>query len=194
MAIVGYKRVSSIDQNEARQLDGKDLDECFLDKLSGKTIERPQLQACLKFLRKGDTLMVHSMDRLARNMMDLKGIVKGLTDRGISVQFVKESLTFTGEDSPMANLLLNLLGSVAEFELALNQERRKEGILIAKRKGLYKGRKPVLSADRVTEIRNRVEAGENKAKIARELGISRAGLYVYLGRDKERKAVEAVFA
>lgn len=88
----------------------------------------------------------------------------------------------------MANLLLNLLGSVAEFELALNQERRSEGIAIAKGKGKYKGRKPVLSLEKVLDLRDRVSKGENKAKIARDLGISRAGLYVYLGRESKATA------
>jgi DNA invertase Pin-like site-specific DNA recombinase len=182
MAIVGYMRVSSVDQNEARQLDGLTFDRTYTDKASGKDTQRPQLQAALDFLRDGDTLVVHSMDRLARNLDDLRKLVKELTGRGVKVQFIKESLTFTGEDSPMANLLLSMLGAVAEFERALIKERQREGIALAKAKGnVYRGRKPALSAEQATKLRERVAAGKvNKADLARELGISRAALYVYL--------------
>ena len=121
--------------------------------------QRPQLQAALDFLRVGDTLVVHSMDRLARNLDDLRRIVRGLTDKGVKVQFVKESLTFTGEDSPMANMLLSVLGAVAQFERELIKERQREGIAIAKAKTgkdkVYKGRKPALSADRAAKLRRR---------------------------------------
>jgi DNA invertase Pin-like site-specific DNA recombinase len=106
-----------LDQNTDRQLDGQELDKVFTDKASGKDTKRPQLKAALEYLREGDVLVVHSMDRLARNLHDLKNLVTDLTGRGVHVQFVKEALLFTGEgDSPMAHLLLNLLGSVAEFE------------------------------------------------------------------------------
>lgn len=178
--LVGYKRVSSVDQNEMRQLDGVELDKVFVDKASGKDTKRPQLQRALEFLREGDTLIVHSMDRLARNLDDLRSIVLTLTKRGVSVQFVKESLTFTGEDSPMSTLLLSVMGAFAEFERSLIRERQREGIAIAKTKGIYKGRKPSLSPERATELCKRANAGENKAKLAREFGISRAALYVYL--------------
>jgi DNA invertase Pin-like site-specific DNA recombinase len=96
-------RVSSLDQNEIRQLEGVELDETFTDKASGKDVKRPQLEAMQGFVREGDTVLCHSMDRLARNLDDLRRIVLGLTERGVHVVFVKESLTFTGEDSPMSN-------------------------------------------------------------------------------------------
>ena len=178
--VVGYKRVSSVDQNEARQLEGIDLDKAYTDKASGKDTKRPQLERALEFLREGDVLVVHSMDRLARNLDDLRAVVMKLTKRGVSVQFIKESLTFTGEDSPMANLLLSVMGAFAEFERSLIRERQREGIALAKKKGVYKGRKPSLSAERAAALRKRSEAGENKAALAREFGISRAALYVYL--------------
>jgi DNA invertase Pin-like site-specific DNA recombinase len=107
---VGYIRVSSADQNGMRQLDGVKVDKAFTDKASGKDTWRPQLERALEFLREGDTLVVHSMDRLARNMDDLRRMVLDLTAKGVKVQFMKECLTFTGEDSPMANLLLSMLG------------------------------------------------------------------------------------
>lgn len=177
---VGYTRVSSVDQNEARQLEGVQLDRTFTDKASGKDANRPQLQALFQFVREGDTVVVHSMDRLARNMADLNKLVSDLTKRGIQVQFVKENLTFTGNDSPMATFMLNLLGSVAQFERELIRERTREGIAIAKREGKYKGRKPSLSAQQVIDLRNRAATGEKKAELAREFGISRETLYQYI--------------
>jgi DNA invertase Pin-like site-specific DNA recombinase len=176
---VGYIRVSSVGQNTDRQLDGVQVDRCFTDKASGKDTQRPQLEAMLGFVREGDTVVVHSMDRLARNLDDLRKLVLTLTKRGIKVQFVKESLTFSGEDSAMAMLLLSMLGAVAEFERSLIKERQREGIAIAKGKGVYKGRKPSLTAEQAAELRKRIDAGGKKAAIAREFGISRETLYQY---------------
>jgi len=178
---IAYIRVSSVGQNTARQLDGVALDKTFEDKVSGKDTNRPALHECLDYLRDGDTLHVHSMDRLARNLDDLRRMVKELTGRGVAVKFHKEGLTFTGDDSPMATLLLSMLGAVAEFERSLIAERRQEGIAVAKAKGdVYKGRKPSLSDEKAEELRKRAANGENKAALARELGISRATLYTYL--------------
>jgi DNA invertase Pin-like site-specific DNA recombinase len=177
---VGYVRVSTLDQNTARQLDGIELDKVFTDKASGKDTHRPQLQEALDYLREGDTLVCHSMDRLARNLRNLLEIVDGLTKKGAQVIFIKENLTFSGEDSPFNKLMLAMLGGVAEFERAMIRERQREGIEIAKTKGVYKGRKPKLSDPRVEEIKVRIAAGEKKAEIAREFGISRQTLYSYL--------------
>jgi DNA invertase Pin-like site-specific DNA recombinase len=178
---VGYRRVSSLDQNSERQLEGVNLDKVFTDKASGKDTKRPQLQAALEYLREGDLFVIHSMDRLARNLDDLRRIVFDLTKKGVHVQFVKENLTFTGEDSPMANLLLSLLGAVAEFERSMIRERQREGIELAKKKGVYKGRKPSLTTMQVAEIRKRVKAGEKKTALAAEYRISRQTLYATLG-------------
>ena len=177
---IGYIRVSSLDQNAERQLDGVDLDKRFTDKASGRDTKRPQLQNALEYLREGDVLVVHAMDRLARNLDDLRKIVMGLTGRGVSVEFEKERLTFTGEDSAMSNLLLSVMGAFAEFERSLIKERQREGIALAKRKGVYKGRKPSLTGERVNELRQRVLRGEKKAALAREFGISRETLYSYV--------------
>ena len=178
---VGYIRVSSLDQNTERQLEGVKLDKVFTDKASGKDTARPQLQAALEYLREGDLLLVHSMDRLARSVDDLRRLVLDLTKRGIHVQFVKENLVFTGEHSPMSNLLLSLLGAVAEFERSMIRERQREGIELAKKKGVYKGRKPSLTKAQVAEIRKRVKAGEKKAALAAEFKVSRQTLYSALG-------------
>ena len=175
----GYVRVSSLDQNTERQLEGVSLDKRFVDKASGKDTNRPQLQAALDYLRDGDVLVVHSMDRLARNLDDLRKIVMGLTERGVIVEFIKESLTFTSRDNAMSKFLLSVMGAFAEFERALIRERQREGIALAKRAGVYKGRKPSLTTERVKELRARVKAGEKKAALAREFGISRETLYQY---------------
>jgi len=176
---VGYIRVSTLDQNTERQLDGQELDKVFTDKASGKDTKRPQLQAALDYLREGDILVVHSMDRLARNLDDLRRIVLGLTSKGVLVEFVKERLTFTGEDSAMSQLLLSVMGAFAEFERSLIRERQREGVALAKKAGAYKGRKPSLTDEQAQRLRARITAGEKKAALAREFGISRETVYQY---------------
>jgi DNA invertase Pin-like site-specific DNA recombinase len=180
---IGYVRVSSFDQNPERQLEDVPLDKVFADKASGKDTQRPELAALLSFAREGDAVVVHSMDRLARNLDDLRRLVQGLTRRGVRIEFVKEHLTFTGEDSPMANLMLSVMGAFAEFERAILRERQREGIALAKKRGAYRGRRRALSPEQTTELRQRVAAGEKKAMLARELGVSRETLYQYLRTD-----------
>lgn len=180
MARVGYIRVSSIDQNVDRQLDGIEVDKTFTEKISGKNTQRPALEELLDYVREGDTVVVHSMDRLARNLDDLRQLVRTLTSRGVRVEFIKENLTFTGDDSPMATLLLSIMGSFAEFERALIRERQREGIEQAKKRGAYAGRKKALTDEQVLDIRERVTAGETKAALAREYGVSRETLYQHL--------------
>jgi len=181
---VGYIRVSTLDQQTERQLEGMILDRVFTDKASGKDTRRPELESLLGFVRSGDTVLVHSMDRLARNLDDLRRIVKLLTNRGVRIEFVKEHLSFTGEDSPMASLMLSVMGAFAEFERSLIKERQREGIALAKRKGAYKGRKKALSGEALKMFCERVAAGASKTEVAREFGISRQTLYQYLqGRE-----------
>src|SRR5947199_9837232 len=177
---IGYIRVSTLDQHVDRQLEGIEVDKTFIDKASGKDTKRPQLESLLSFVRTGDTVVVHSMDRLARNLDDLRRIVQTLTSRGVQIEFVKEHLSFTGEDSPMASLLLSVMGAFAEFERALIHERQREGIALAKQRGAYKGRKTALSAEAVMQLRERIAGGISKTKVARELEISRQTLYQYL--------------
>jgi DNA invertase Pin-like site-specific DNA recombinase len=177
---VGYIRVSSIDQHVERQLDGITLDRTFTDKASGKDVRRPQLEAMVGFVRDGDTVIVHSMDRLARNLDDLRAIVRSLTAKGVQVDFVKEQLSFTGEDNAMGTLLLSVMGAFAEFERSLIRERQREGIELARRRGAYRGRRKSLSDDQAADLRQRAQAGVPKAALARELGISRETLYQYL--------------
>jgi DNA invertase Pin-like site-specific DNA recombinase len=177
---IGYIRVSTLDQTEARQLDGIELAKIFTDKASGKDTKRPQLELLMSFVRTGDTVVVHSMDRLARNLDDLRRIVQTLTGKGVRIEFVKEHLSFTGEDSPIANLMLSVMGAFAEFERALIHERQREGIALAKQRGAYKGRKKSLGKPAVAQLRERLATGISKTQAAREFGISRQTLYQYL--------------
>jgi DNA invertase Pin-like site-specific DNA recombinase len=177
---IGYIRVSSAEQNTERQLDGLDMNRIFTDKVSGKSVDRPALQEMLRFVREGDHLFVHSMDRLARNLIDLRQMVQDLTAKGVRVTFVKENLVFNGDDAAMSVLLLSVMGAVAEFERAILRERQAEGIRIAKQKGVYKGRKASLTNDQMAEIQEKIAAGVPKAKVAREYKCSRETLYKYL--------------
>lgn len=170
MASIGYIRVSSTDQNTARQLEGVALDEVFTDKVSAANTDRPELQAMLRHVRKGDVLHVHSIDRLARSLEDLLALVKGLIGRGVAVSFHKEQLHFTGEANPMQELMLGLLGSVAQFERALIRERQAEGIAKAKEKGVYKGRAKSVDDDAIRKAM--AEDGASFRKVAKALGVS----------------------
>lgn len=184
---IGYVRVSSVDQNDARQLDGLVLDKIFTDKASGKDVHRPQLQAMLSHVREGDHVYVHSMDRLSRSLKDLQEVVESLTARGVAVEFCKENLRFerpgsngTSHSAAYSKLLMQMLGAVGEFERALIRERQREGIAIAKSKGVYKGRKPVLDEASAIKLREMAHNGTPKTDIAQALGISRASVYQYL--------------
>jgi DNA invertase Pin-like site-specific DNA recombinase len=179
---VGYVRVSTVEQNESRQLDGIALDKTFMDKASGRTRDRDQLDAMIQYVRAGDVVFVHSLDRLARNVTDLEAIISELTGKGVRVEVVTQGLVFTGDDNPMTKLLLQMLGAVAEFELATIRERQAEGIAKAKVKGKYKGRKPALTADQADELARRLQAGEPVAALAREYGVSRQSVYNYRAR------------
>ena len=177
---IGYIRVSSVDQNTERQLDGIVVDKVFTDKASGKSADRPQLKAALDYVRDGDVLVCHSMDRLARNTEDMLRMVRELTDKGVAVEFVKEHLTFSGSDDAMSVLMMTMLAGFAQFERSIIRERQREGIAIAKAKGTYKGRKPSLTPEQVREVKARIEAGEAKTSIATHFKISRETLYSYL--------------
>ena len=177
---VGYTRVSSLDQNADRQLDGVTVDRMFTDSASGRSTARPQLEALLAFVRDGDTVLVHSMDRLARNLDDLRALVRTLTGRGVRVQFMKEQLIFTGDDTAMATLLLSVMGAFAEFERSLIRERQREGIALARQRGAYRGRARALNAEQVAQLRQRVADGTPKATLARDFGVSRETVYQYL--------------
>ncbi|WP_320042558.1 recombinase family protein [uncultured Desulfobacter sp.] len=176
-AEIGYTRVSSTNQKTDRQLDGVPLDKIFEDKQTGKDTNRPQLQACLDYLREGDRLHVHSMDRLARSLADLQAMVQDLTSQGIVVKFHKEGLEFTGEDNPMSMLMLQIMGAVAEFERSLIRERQTEGIKKALAKGVKFGRTPKLTLADKYQIADLVEQGQEKNTLAEQFGVSRQTIY-----------------
>ncbi len=179
---LGYVRVSSIMQNTDRQLDGLELDKLFTDKLSGKDTNRPALLELLAYARQGDTVHVHSLDRLGRNIDDLRRLVQSFKAKGVAVIFHKEGLRFTTDSSsnPMTELIFNVMAAFAEFERSLIRERQREGVQLAKAKGLYKGRPTEMTPERWQEIIQRIDAGEAKTKVARHFGISRDTLYRHL--------------
>ena len=176
---IGYVRVSTSDQNTARQLDGVELDQVFTDKLSGANKDRPQLEAMMTYARSGDVVVVHSMDRLARNLNDLHDIINVLIDKGVGVQFKKENLTFSPSEKtdPMNMLLLNIMGAVAQFERETIKERQAEGIAKAKARGVYKGRKKALTDIQVKQLNEAINQGKTKKAIAKEFKISVPTVY-----------------
>ncbi len=179
--VVGYRRVSSDGQNLDRQLDGVTVDRIFEEKASGKDANRPALQEMIAYVRTGDTVVVHSMDRLGRSLLDLRKIVEQLNAKGVTVRFIKESLEFDAtSDDPFKALMLNMLGSFAEFERCLIKSRQAEGIRLAKEKGVYKGRSKCLKPEQAAEARERVAAGVPKSRVAKDLGVTRQTLYKYL--------------
>ncbi|MCT1438591.1 recombinase family protein [Brachybacterium paraconglomeratum] len=191
---VAYLRVSSASQNLARQLEAVgECDQVFTEKQSGKSAtDRPQLQALIRHVRRGDHVVVASMDRLARSVIDLNDIVQQITGdpaehteqhprKGASIEFLKERLTFEpGHADAMAAFQLNMMGAFAQFERELIRQRQAEGIAVAKKRGAYKGRPRSLEGDQIRSVRNAALGGTPKVQIAREHGISRSTLYRYL--------------
>lgn len=184
---IGYIRVSTKDQNPDRQLEGVQLDKKFIDYASAKSMVRPQLEAMLEFVREDDIVIVHSMDRLARNVKDLKTLVDGLLLKKIQVNFIKENLLFKGENSALANLMLHMMGAFAEFEYAFIKERQREGIEIAKKKGKFKGTTKKLNAEKIEVLKQQLLTRKSKSQIALDLGISRFTLYRYIDKLKEEE-------
>ncbi|MBS1373149.1 MAG: recombinase family protein [Sutterella sp.] len=182
---IGYVRVSSLDQNPDRQLEElktHGVEKIFMDKVSGKNTERPELQHMLSFIREGDDLIVHSLDRLARNLGDLLGIMEDLTNQGISIHFIAERLDFeAGKDaSPVSKLMLSMVGAFAEFERSMIKRCQQEGIALAKERGVYTGRKRSVSDETLQKVKDMVEQGIPLAKAAALNHISRSTVYRYL--------------
>ena len=183
--LIGYVRVSSLDQNPERQLEelkGLQVEKIFVDKQSGKDTERLELQKMLAFVREGDVLVVYSLDRLSRNLADLLTMVQNLTDRGVSVRFINERLDFDAgkEASPVAKLMLSMVGAFAEFERSMIKRRQAEGIALAKARGVYKGRQRSVTDAQIKEIRSMMEMGVPLSSAVRKVGISRTTAYKYL--------------
>jgi DNA invertase Pin-like site-specific DNA recombinase len=172
---IGYVRVSSESQNTDRQLDTIYIDKKFVDKISGASKDRPELNACLAYIRSGDTLHIHSIDRLARSLRDLQEIVDGLVSRNITVIFHTERLTFTSEENPVSTMMLQMLGMIAQFERTLTKKRQAEGFAIAKSKGKHMGR-PKLDMSRRDEAIELSKAGYNISMISRAMNLSRPSI------------------
>lgn len=187
---VGYVRVSSVDQNTDRQTEQlKHCDKLFIDSVSGKDVERPELQKMLEHIREGDTVVVCSIDRLARNNVDLQTLVKDINAKGVTIQFLKESLTFghDTESNPISKMMLTMLAAISEFERELIRERQAAGIAIAKENGKYKGRKPKLNKNQVEYIKQQLGLGISKSEIANTLGISRQTVYAYIKTTQNKE-------
>ena len=181
---VAYIRVSSVDQCTDRQFTEEQrqgFKKCFIEKASAKDTKRPELKLCLSYLRDGDTLHVHSIDRLARNLFDLQKLLEILNSRGVEVYFHKEHLRFNGTNDPMQKLMLQMMGAFAEFERNLIRERQKEGIRVAKQKGKRIGAQSKLNPEQIKEIKQRVVLGESKSALAKAFGVSRQTLYSAIG-------------
>lgn len=183
---VAYLRISSAGQNLDRQREAVgECDRVFVEKMSARSrAERPELADMLRYIRDGDEVVVASMDRLARSVVDLRNLVDEIRGEGASVTFVKENVTYRPDATdPRANLMLALLGGIAEFEREIIRERQAEGIALAKKKGKYAGRPRKLTDTQRSAIRERAGAGEAKAALAREYGVTRDTIYAAL---KER--------
>lgn len=174
---VAYIRVSSADQNVARQLPDEEFDKTFIDKASAKDTDRPALADLLDYVRDGDKVVIHSIDRLARNLADLERLVGQLNDKGVSVEFRKESLTFSGGDDAMQKLLLQMLGAVAEFERSMIRERQREGIAAAKAAGKQLGRKRSLDQKDVKRLQAKRAKGVTVRELQDQFNVSRATVY-----------------
>lgn len=180
---IGYIRVSSEGQNTVRQLDGIKIDKEFVDTMTGSTKNRPQLEACLNYLRLGDALHVHSIDRLARNLRDLQEIIEGLVVKGVTVKFHSENLTFTGDNNPMATLTLQMMGAFAEFERTMIRSRQRQGIDAAQKEGKHLGR-PKLEKSLSSVAIGLKSEGLSVAKIAKKMSLSRPSVYKLLSQSK----------
>ena len=171
---VGYRRVSTVEQNLARQ-DLGDVDRIFEDKISGKDTNRAALQEMIGFVRSGDEVVVHSIDRLARDLRDLQDIIKQLNDKCVGISFLSERLKFTGKaDDAMSKLMLQMMGSFAEFERNIIRKRQAEGIAKAKERGVYKGRAKKTADGKIIELKSK---GYKVTEIAEELGLNRITVY-----------------
>ena len=186
---VGYIRISSIDQNPERQLQELILDKKFIDVASGSCTNRPQLKLCMDYLREADILYIDSIDRLARNLKDLQDIINCLLEKGVIIKFLKEQLSFSNSLDPIANLTLHLMGAFAEFERTMIRTRQREGLELAKKKGVRLGRPPMISKSAKEKAIKLKNEGMSIRKIAFTLNLSRVSIYkilgIPLGKNKE---------
>lgn len=186
---IGYVRVSTPDQNPDRQLEGIELDRKFIDIASGKTCKRIEFENMMIYIRSGDHLFVHNIDRVARNVVDLVNLVKDLNRKGIVVEFVKEKLLFSPDKNDiMSSFSLHIIGAVAELELGIIKERQREGIAIAKGKGKYLHKRKIDDA-LIKEIVEQKNNGTPVAQLAKLHNVTQVTIYNYLKYAKEVKII-----
>ena len=188
--IVGYIRVSTLDQNADRQhvaLNAAHVEKIYEDHISGANTDRAQFQAMMQFLREGDELVVLSLDRLARNLRDLLDTVETLGKRGVSVRFLKENLLFDARSNadPTSKLMLSMVGAFAEFERSMIRSRQAEGIALAKARGAYKGRPHSVTDEQISKLKAALAQEVPLTKATRKVGISRTTAYRYLAVAKQ---------
>ena len=188
IAKVAYRRVSSSGQSVDRQLAGEKFDREFEDKSSSKLSSRAGLQGAIDYLRPGDCLVVHSIDRLARNLAELERLVKFFTDTGVTVEFRLEQLTFKPDSSadPIAKMMLQVIGSIAEFERSMIKERQREGITLAIASGTQFGRRRSLSDTQLRSLRAKRFAGVSIRKLQDEFNLSKSSVYRLTKTEKVR--------
>ena len=173
---IAYVRVSTVEQNEARQVEGlkkHNIDKWFTEKISAKDANRPQLQAMLEFAREGDTVFIHDFSRIARSTKDLLAIVEQLNAKGVHLVSNKENIDTS---TPTGKLMLTMIGAINEFERMNLLERQREGIALAVQEGKYKGRKEVRIENFASQYERYMRREVNKAQLAKELNISRPTL------------------
>ncbi len=176
MANIAYVRVSTVEQNEARQIESLNkyqIDKWFMEKVSAKDTNRPELQNMIDYIREGDTVYIHDFSRLARSTKDLLELVELFNNKGISLVSTKENLDTS---TPTGKLMLTMIAAINEFERMNLLERQREGIAIAKRQGKYKGRKPININDFNQHYLRYKNREINKSQLAKELKISRPTL------------------
>ena len=181
---LAYVRVSSDGQSTSRQdqvIAEKNVDKIFTEKVSGRNIsDRPQFQLMLEYARDQDIIYCADLSRWGRSMVDIRTTITYLTKKGVTIEFIKENLTFSNKNDDTSNLLLGILSSLSEWERAVIKSRQMEGVKIAQERGVYKdrcGRKPKLSEEQIQEVIRRVNAGENRTSIAESMKVSRQTIY-----------------
>ena len=177
---VGYRRVSTADQNLDRQ-ELTNVEKVFEEKVSGKDTNRAALNEMIEFVRDGDAVVVYSIDRLARDLRDLQSIITKLNDKGVSVEFLSERLVFSGNDDAFAKLQLQMMGAFAEFERNIIKKRQAEGIAKAKERGVYQGRKKQIDDNKILEL---TAAGHSQHQVAELMGITRMSVYRCLKKHR----------
>lgn len=188
MAQIGYARVSTADQDPAMQvtaLKEAGAERVFEEHASGAKTERPQLSACLDYLREGDTLVVWKLDRLGRSLAHLLAVVNGLHDRGVHFKSITEGFDTA---TPGGTMIFHVLGALAEMERGLIQERTRAGLTAARARGKVGGRRTVMTPAKTRSAKSLIDAGTPLSEVAHSLGVGRATIYRWLEREQEKAA------